>query len=306
MYLRLIGSVLMVLLFAGPVLAKPISIKIVQPATGSTTENRAVNYLIKLIEERSGGRIQFEQVQGTDGKTDLRDLQGGQIQLLLLDSTALYRKHPLLQLFELPFLYADRHQLHKVIDSAIGRQILQTLQQGGLKPFCYWDKSFRQLAANRPLLLPEQANGLEFNDRESLLTEVFQGKITYSPREQGVEISLAELGAWRPDGSITDLTLSNHAATGDLLLTSQIFWDELPEDLKVIVSGAIKDATVYARELMTQADKLALQKQKKRGRFRFHRLTPEQRTAWQKVMLRVYRQHFPEKELHFIEMILRS
>jgi len=307
MLIRFIGSLLLLLLFTGPVLAKPINIKIVQTATDSTTENRAVDYLIKLIEERSADRIRFERRSETDGNAGLKNLLAGQNQLLLLNSADLYRELPLLQLFELPFLYDDRQQLHRVIDSEIGQQIMQQLQRHGLKPLSYWDKSFRQLAAGRPLLLPQQASGLEFARQHSLLTEAFQDKrAENTTREQGFEISLSELSRWQPDPSITDLTLSNHAATGDLLLTSRGFWDSLPEDLKVIISGAISDATVYARELMAQADRLALQQQKELGRYRLHWLTPEQRTAWQMAMMQLYRKHFTGKELQFIEMILKS
>jgi len=306
MYLRLIGSIFLVLMLAGPGLANPISIKILA-ATHNTSENRAIGYLIKLLEERSGGRIQIEQLPAAENRDGLESLQSQQLQLVLLDSASLHQRLPLLQLFELPFLFTDREHLHKVLDSDLGQQILGAVNEQGMKPLAYWDKSLLQLAASRPLLLPQQARGLYFHDQQSLLAEAFPGAMSdHSLKEQVFELSLPDLAAGRPDASITDLTLSNHAATGDLLLTSQNFWDSLPDDLKVIVLGAISDTTVYIRELMVQTERQALQKEEENGRFRLHQLTSEQRSAWQDAMIRIYRQQLSEKELHFIELILRT
>jgi C4-dicarboxylate-binding protein DctP len=307
MCLRLIGSLLLLLLFAGTGLTEPISIKIAQSESGNITELRAVDYLIKLIEERSGGRIHFAHLPEPAGNEGLQALAEQRLQLVLLDTASLRKQLPLVEIFELPFLYADRAHLHQILDGEIGRQILQAFQYQGLKPLSYWDESYLQLAAGLPLLRPELARELQFDDQQSLLAKAFQGNSGESVGANTVvEISLTDLNAGQLSAAITDLTLSNHATTGALLLTSQDFWNDLPEDLKVIVNGAIRDTTAYARELMDQADRMALERQEASGRYRIHRLTPGQRSAWKNTLMQLYRQHFSEKELEFIESIFRS
>jgi len=307
MFLRLFGAIVLLLVLAEPGLAEPISIDIVQTTTSTSTENLAVGYLIKLIEERSGGRIQCLQPPKVSKKEGLALLEGHSDQLLLLDSAGLIQKLPLLQLFELPFLYADRRHLHNILDSEVGQQILQTLNQQGLKPLSYWDTSFLQLASSSPLLVPQQAEGKIFKRQTSMLTVAVQGEISPGTTGEHVyEISLAALADAQFEDLVTDLTMTNHSATGSLLFTNSIFWNRLPDDLKVIVKGAIQDTTVYARELMVQADQKALHKLEVEGRFHLHQLSAEQRSAWQKALMQSYRRHFSKKELQIIEVILKS
>ena len=297
---------MLLLVFTAPGLAQPINIKI-QSAISNSVESRAIDYLIKLIVERSNGRVQIQRLPDSDDVTEHKAILEQQIQMGLLNSASLRQELPLLELFELPFLYTDRQQLHNILDSDIGRQILQSVSRQGLKPLCFWDESFLQLAADRGLMSPQQVSGLSFSNRQSPLDKIFTGvERDTGSAEEVFEVSLGKLAAGQFEPPVTDLTLSNHAATGALLLVNQDFWGKLPDDLKVIISGAVKDTTTYARELISEADRLALQKLEKSGRYRLHRLTPEQWSAWQKGVMQIYRQQFNSKELQFIEIILRS
>ena len=82
------------------------------------------------------------------------------------------------------------------------------------------------------------------------------------------------------------------------------FWQHLAEDLKVIISDAVKDATIYARELAQQSDQNALATLHVQGRIEIHQLSHHQRQLWRNKMLRLYSATNDEVEKKLIEKII--
>ena len=80
----------------------------------------------------------------------------------------------------------------------------------------------------------------------------------------------------------SDLTISNHSYTGFLVVTNKRFWVQLPEDLKVIVKGAIKSAAEYTRDMAAQISADALKNIDATSSIEIHLLSPEERRLWAK------------------------
>ena len=310
---RLIGFVVLFVLLGAPVLAESIGVTISQASALSNTQRLASDYLKKLLEERSLGRMQVT-LSMTDFRSSdslLQALVQQRAQLALVDLAGITHRLPQLKFLQLPFLFQDRQHLYRVLDNEIGQQIFIADKQLKLIPLAVWDLGFRQLVTSIPLLTPEQLLGMDiaapqgeggFNFKQIIDAgwQAAKSDLQYTVAS-GYDMLLSEL-IEKPPQQVNNLTLSNHILSGRILLVSRSFWDSLPDDLKVIVKGAIEDATLYYRELAQQDEGQSLKKLEN-GSLKIHRLTPAQRMSWQAEMQKVYPQLMGDTDLQIVESI---
>lgn len=315
MYSRILVTVLLLLLLflSAPVAAGPIQIRLHTSAASGTPLELASRYLGKLIGERSGGRIRIEIV--TSAQSDRQYLQwlsSQQIQLSLRKRVLLNKS--LLQLFDLPFLFQDRQHLYQVLDSALGEKLFATTMSKGFKTLAFWDMGFRQLLAGQALLTPQQAAGVKIAMPAGRITAEQFRAINLEPFPEESErqnldardTTLEQLNELVTDPGLSDLTLSHHVVSGELLLVNKLFWDKLPRDLQVIIAGAVKDATRYARELSTQQEEKILETIRLSGAVNIHRLTAAQRNRWRRKLISIYSQSVGSDILQLAEMVLAA
>jgi TRAP-type C4-dicarboxylate transport system substrate-binding protein len=62
----------------------------------------------------------------------------------------------------------------------------------------------------------------------------------------------------------------------------------VPEDLKVIMQGAIDDTTYYTRDMALQLNRAAQQNIQATSRIRVQELTGRQRTRWEEIAQEFY------------------
>lgn len=287
MRLQLYCLLFLLLLSAAPCLSAPLSLAINPLATAETPKGLATEYLKKLVEERSGGRIQVKIVNASNADSEevLKAINDQQIQMALLKTQSLNDSLPILQLFDLPFLFRDRRHLQQVIDGETGREILQKAQTSNLKTLAAWDGAARQLLTSGKL-----------EESDALLSDIDSG--------QGwQESTLSEASRLAEQRNLGVLNLTDHRFSVSVLLTHQAFWKGLPEDLKIITTGAIKDATRYIRELVEQADLEDLKKLQTETNLNIQTVPVEQRTKWQASMTDNKRRSLGRETTVFIDMI---
>jgi len=210
---------------------------------------------------------------------------------------------PQLQLVDLPFLFNDVDHLHRVLTGPVGQKMLDKVGTKGLVGLAFWDNGFKELSANKPIIMPEDAAGLKFRIMSSKVLEA-QFKVVggnpqvlpfsevYSALQQGVvdacENPLSNFYTKKFYEVQSDLTLSNHGYLGYLVVTNKIFWNSLSMDQQKLVKQAMDEATVYGNKLALQMADTYLQKVKDSGKTKVHTLTAEQRKAWKDKMLTIY------------------
>ncbi len=287
----------LLLLLAGSGWAEPVTINFGQLYGQDSLKRKAGEYFKRLVEQRSNNRIQvrISPAGPLSHQHSLEALKANNIQMAAPEISELYTLSPQLRLFDLPFLFDDVKHLHHVIDGEVGTELLESASQGELVALSFWDNGFRQLTANRPLRRPLQAAGLSFQITGSAVLKKQFAKLGAEPqsvppaqlysaladkRIEGQENTLANIDRQKLYQVQSDLTISNHRYTGYLVVTNRRFWSQLPEDLKVIVKGAIKDAAEYTRDMAAQISADALKKIAAAGSIEIHRLSPEERRLW--------------------------
>ncbi|PLX88369.1 MAG: hypothetical protein C0619_12930 [Desulfuromonas sp.] len=299
MRLYYIGLFLILLLSLGHRQAEAIEISIAPLATEGTPKALASEYLKRLLEERSSNRIRVKLIPNSDIASEqlLDALSTNRIQLALPEIRSTRTLIPLLQIYEIPFLFRDRQHLHHIQDEGIGERILQQSASQQFKPLAIWDGTSRQLIA-------EQAQTGPDNNVDRLFQVLRPG--TDIAEHPWREVKLSDLARLQTINSTSTLTLTHHSTVNSVLLTSQQFWGSLPDDLKVILSGAVKDATYYARELAEQADQKALENLAERKDLNLYALANAERNQWQKKLRQLYSEHLDKVKLSFTGMIIRD
>ena len=129
----LIGA--LVLALPTTALAAPIIIKFSHVVANETPKGQAANYFKKLAEERTKGRVKVEVYPNSQlfkDKEEMEALQMGSVQML---APSLAKFAPLgvkeFEVFDLPFIFDDYAELHKVTQGPLGAKLLK---KGAFQP----------------------------------------------------------------------------------------------------------------------------------------------------------------------------
>ena len=156
----------------GPSLAQgPIVIKFSHVVTPDTPKGKAAEQFKKLAEERTKGKVKVEIYPNSQlykDKEELEMLQLGSVQML---APSLAKFGPLgereFEAFDLPYIFENYHELHKVTEGPLGLGLLKKLEAKGIVGLAYWDNGFKVMTANKPLRKPEDVKGLKLRIQSS-------------------------------------------------------------------------------------------------------------------------------------------
>lgn len=89
------------------------------------------------------------------------------------------------------------------------------------------------------------------------------------------------------------VTITNHGYLGYLVVASEKFWNELPDDLKAVVKQALDEATKFEREESARDEAVLLANLQKYAQDNADKLTiytldDDQKKQWQEVMVAIY------------------
>src|SRR6202163_3493221 len=154
---------------------QPIVIKFSHVVALDTPKGKAAEYFKKLAEERTKGRVKVEVYANStlfkDGE-ELEALQLGSVQML---APSLAKFGPLgvkeFEVFDLPYILPDKAALRKVTEGALGKKLLGLLGSKGITGLAYWDNGFKDMSANKKLLVPADFRGLKMRIQSSKVLE---------------------------------------------------------------------------------------------------------------------------------------
>jgi len=288
---------------------QPIVIKFSHVVAVDTPKGKGAEYFKKLAEERTKGRIKIEVYPNSqlykDGE-EMEALQLGAVQML---APSLAKFGPLgvraFEVFDLPYIFDDYAELHKVTDGAIGRMLFQKLDAKGIVGLAYWDNGFKVMSANKALKTPADFKGIKMRIQSSKVLEgemralgAIPQVMAFSEVYQALQTGVVDGTENPPSNFYTQkmhevqkhLTLSNHGYLGYAVITNKKFWDGLPPDIRTTLEGAMKDSTKYANEIAMKENTDALEAVRKSGRTQILTLAPAEKEAWKKALVAVHRE----------------
>ena len=205
--------------------------------------------------------------------------------------------------FDLPFIFDDYDDLHKVTNGPVGKALLAKLEPKGVKGLAYWDNGFKSFSANTPLKMPADYKGKKFRIQSSKVLEeeirsvggipqVMAFSEVYQALQTGVvdgtENPISNFYTQKMHEVQKHLSLTNHGYLGYAVITNKKFWDGLPADIRGELEQAMKEATDYANKIAKEENDKALEAVKASGKTAVYTPTADERMALKKAMVPVH------------------
>ena len=310
--MKLYSIVLVATLAALPAAAlaqAPIVIKFSHVVALDTPKGKGAEYFKKLAEERTKGKVKVEVYANSalyKDKEEMEALQLGAVQML---APSLAKFGPLgakeFEVFDLPFVFDNTEELHKVTQGPVGQGLLKKLESKGIVGLAYWDNGFKVMSANKPLKSPADFKGLKMRIQSSKVLDqqmrdlgAIPQVMAFSEVYQALQTGVVDGTENPPSNLYTQkmyevqkfVTISNHGYLGYAVIVNKKFWEGLPAEIRTTLEGAMKDATVYANDIAKKENDDALEGVRKSGKTQIITLTADERKAWKKALIGVHRE----------------
>ncbi len=286
---------------------EPIVIKFSHVVTSDAPKGKAAEYFKKLAEKATQGKVRVEVYHNSvlyKDREELEALQLGAVQML---APALAKFGPLgikeFEVFDLPYLFPDKHALRRVKQGYVGKMLLKKLQAKGLTGLAYWDNGFKLMSANKPLRTPADFKGLRMRIQDSrvldaqmralgAIPEAMVFSDVYEALQKGIidgtENPPSNLYTQKMHQVQKHVTVSNHGYLGYAVIVNTKFWNGLPADIRDKLEDAMQEATLYADKVAEEENAKALEAVRRSGKTTVHTLTPAEEAAWRASLLSVH------------------
>lgn len=188
---------------------------------------------------------------------------------------------PETRIVDIPFLFRDYDHARKVMDGAIGQDLLKKMQAKGLIGLAWTENGFRHMTnSKRPILQASDAAGLKVRTMENkvhmdgyktfgllptpmafpeLFTALQQG--TVDGQENPIPVILSS----KFSQVQKHLSLTGHVYSPAVLILSSRVWDKLSEADKKVFLAAAQKATVAQRKRVNDDEANGIAQLKKDG-----------------------------------------
>jgi len=298
------------MLAAGSALAQqPIVIKFSHVVAADTPKGKGAEKFKELAEKALPGKVKIEVYPNStlykDGE-EMEALSLGSVQLL---APSLAKFGPLgvreFEVFDLPFMFDDYAELHKVTEGPAGKALFKKLESKGIVGLAYWDNGFKVMSSNKPIKTPAEAKGQKMRIQSSQVLSAqmkalgaLPQTMAFSEVYQALQTGVVD-GTENPPSNLytqkmhevqKNVTLTNHGYLGYAVITNKKFWDGLPADVRAGLERAMAEATKYANQIAKEENDQAMAKVKASGKSQVAELTPAERAAWKKALVPVHKE----------------
>ena len=293
----------------GTALAEPIVLKFSHVVATNTPKGKGADFFKKCGEERAKGRVAIEVYPNSSLYKDGEEMNALQLGAVQMIAPSLAKFGPLgvrdFEVFDLPYIFDSYEEVHKVTEGPIGQGLMKKLEPKGIVGLAYWDNGMREMSANKPLRMPDDFKGLKMRIQSSKVLDMQMRALGAAPQAMAFSEVYQAMQTGVVDGSENTfsniytqkhhevqkyLTISDHGYIGYAVIVNKKFWDGLPADLRTTLEGCMKEATTYANDNAKKDNDDALEAIRKSGRTEIITLTPQQKAAWKKALVKVHRE----------------
>ena len=293
---------------AGVHAQQAISIKFSHVVTENTPKGKGALKFKELGEKATKGRVKIEVYPNStlfkDGE-EVEALQVGSVQML---APSLAKFGPLgvkeFEVFDLPFIFDNYDELHKVTAGPVGAGLFRKLESKGISGLAYWDNGFKVMSSNKPIRKVSDYRGQKFRIQSSKVLGdqmkalgVIPQVMAFSEVYQALQTGVVDGTENTPSNLYTQkmhevqkyVALTNHGYIGYAVIVNKQFWDGLPPDMRAALDGAMKEATKFTNDIAKKENDEALELVRKAGKSEIIKLSPAERADMKKALLVVHK-----------------
>ncbi|MBR2527775.1 MAG: TRAP transporter substrate-binding protein [Blautia sp.] len=245
----------------------------------------AAEKFAELIEERTAGEYKIDiYPNGTlGGESDMLDsMSMDMLDMGIITAGPFVNFSEMMGVLDMPFLFANNDEAYRILDGEIGRELLDTLEDAGLKGLAYAERGFRNITNSvRPVEKAEDVAGLKLRVMENevytatftalgvnavpmawaeALTAMQQG--TIEGEENPINV-IHSYGLW--DYNQKYVTLDRHSYSTAIITMSLSRFEELDEETQQIFLDAAQEAAEYERAWVAEQEAGQLETIKENG-----------------------------------------
>jgi tripartite ATP-independent transporter DctP family solute receptor len=232
----------------------------------------------EIVKEKSGGKIDVKVfpagMLGGDMQS-VSSLQGGLLQMSVMNAGLMASLAPDFALLDIPFLFENTKEADAVMDGEVGKIFAKELDAKNLVVLGYWELGFRNLTNNRrPVEKVSDIEGMKIRVVQSpIYLEMFQAlganavPMPFPEVYTALETGTVD-GQENPAPSILTaklnevqkyLTLTRHTYNPMVMLFSKPLWEKLDAEEKELLQAAAAEASAFQRQTSREADAKAVE-----------------------------------------------
>lgn len=290
-----------------PAFAADYTIKFSHVVAPNTPKGKAAELFAKLVAERTHGKVKVEVFPNSQLYDDNKVLEAMRLSsskttgIMAAPSLSKFVKFSnTLQAFDLPYLFKDINDVHKLVDSPLMDRMTDGLGKKGLRALTVWDNGMKVFSIKGEQALrktPADFDGKKFRIQSSNIAASMIQHLGGTPQKLPFKEVYTALGQGVVDGQentwsniytkkfyeVQDyISVSNHSYLGYLVVVSDEFWKDLPDDIREDIRSALKDATEANRKFAAEADGADRKKVEQAGYAKVVELSDAERQAWRK------------------------
>ena len=247
----------------------------------------AANEFAKIVKEKSKGRIEIQVYPSSqlgDEKTEIQGVQMGAIDFTRANTISLgdygVKK---MNLFALPFVFRDRDHIWKVLNSDIGTEILDSVQQTGTKmvgigwmeegsrSFFFRDKQVKNIADMKGLKIRVPQTQIMMDTVAAFGAS--PTPISYSELYSSLQTGVVDGAENPPTGYVSNnynevakyYTVNSHVYSPSVIVMAESTWNKLSPDDQKMIKEAMKEVEKFNRNTSEKADQEAFAQAKQKG-----------------------------------------
>ena len=287
----------------------PIVIKFSHVVAVDTPKGKGAEKFKELAEKRLAGKVKVEVYPNStlykDGE-EMEALSLGSVQML---APSLAKFGPLggreFEVFDLPYIFDDYAELHKVTEGPAGKALFKKLESKGIIGLAYWDNGFKVMSSNKPLKVPADLKGQKLRIQSSQVLSAqmkalgaLPQTMAFSEVYQALQTGVVDGTENPPSNLYTQkmhevqkyVEVTNHGYLGYAVIVNKKFWDGLPADVRSGLEAAMVEATKYANQIAKEENDQALEKVKASGKSQVYVPTAAEKAQWKKALVPVHKE----------------
>lgn len=278
--------------------------------TGGTTHPKVVaaNQFAERVNKEMDGKLCIEVYPNSTLFGDSKELEAlllGDVQLLAPSLSKFGSYTAKYGVFDLPFIFKDMDHAIRFTNTDEGKELLTEMDEyAGFVGLGYWMSGMKYFSANKPLIVPSDAEGLKFRVQTSDVAKQMISAMGASPQAMAFSEVYGALQTGVVDGQentwsniytkkfyeVQDsITETNHQLLAYLFMTSSQFLDSLSDEDRKQFMRIANEVTQEANESV-KAKEAANRENILKAGGKINSLTPEQRSEWVETMKPVWKQ----------------
>jgi tripartite ATP-independent transporter DctP family solute receptor len=266
--------------------AEKVVLNLSTPDPDGSSITESAKEFAKKVHEKSQGSIEIQvypngTLYGGDPSAAIKQLSAGSLDMLGL-STSLYANfEPKFNVISVPYLFDDLTQFREFLNGELGDELLESLNELGIKGLGFWTRSFRQITNSvRPITSPDDLKGLKlrvpnnpiyvdfFKETGAAPTPMAFGEVynalqlkTIDGQENPVDVPASakfyEVQKY--------LSITNHMADGWVVAINPDKFAQLSEEQQQILIDVTREMQEWKIQYDKESDNAAIETMKEKG-----------------------------------------